>query len=64
MTNEWVSEIWSCQRLEAKQNLTDFFTKVNRYCKYIMILYSILVLSFFLSEIEVKQIWWEYTDQT
>ena len=40
--------------MEARQNLTDLFAKMNSYRMYIMTVYSILALGFPLSEIEVR----------
>lgn len=63
MAKEWVSEIQTCQRVWARQNLTDLLTNMKSNCMYVMIVYSILVLGFALSEIVVKKNIMGYIDQ-
>ena len=60
---EWVSEIQTCQRVWARQNLTGFFPKMKSNSMHIMIVYSILIFGFALSEIEVKTNIMGYMDQ-
>ena len=54
MTWEWVSKIWTCQRVEAREKSIDFFPNMKNHRMYIMIAYFILVLGFASSEIMVK----------
>lgn len=43
----------NCQRVEVRQNLTDFLAKMNSYRTFIMIVYSVFALGFPLSEIKM-----------